>query len=58
MNPLTSILGTIISGFVLAAVIVLALSTGSLNIWALEVWFHVLAGIPLHWEWLVLRWFF
>ncbi len=45
MNPLTSILGTIISGFVLAAVIVLALSTGSLNIWALEVWFHVLAGV-------------
>ena len=45
MNPLTSILGTIISGFVLAVVIVLALGTGSINIWALEVWFHVLAGV-------------
>ena len=31
MNPLTSILGTIISGFVLAVVIVLALGTGSLT---------------------------
>ena len=45
MNPLTSILGTIISGFVLAVVIALALGTGSLNIWALEVWLHVVAGV-------------
>jgi len=45
MNPLTSILGTIISGFVLAIVIALALGTGSINIWALEVWFHVMAGV-------------
>lgn len=45
MNPLTSILGTIISGFVLAVVIALALGTGGINIWALEVWFHVMAGV-------------
>ncbi len=45
MNPLTSILGTIISGFVLAIVIMLVAGTGSVNIWALEVWFHVLAGV-------------
>ena len=45
MNPLTSILGTIVSGFVLAVVIVLAVGTGSINIWAFEVWFHVLAGV-------------
>ena len=45
MNPLTSILGTIISGFVLAVVIVLAVGTGSINIWAIEVWLHVLAGV-------------
>ena len=45
MNPLTSILGTIISGFVLAVVIVLAVGTGSINIWAFEVWLHVLAGV-------------
>ncbi len=45
MNPLTSILGTIVSGFILAIVIMLAVGTGSLNIWALEVWLHVLAGV-------------
>jgi uncharacterized membrane protein len=45
MNPLTSILGTIISGFALAVVIALTVGTGSMNIWALEVWFHVLAGV-------------
>lgn len=45
MNPLTSILGTIISGFALAVVIALIVGTGSMNIWALEVWFHVLAGV-------------
>ena len=45
MNPLTSILGTIVSGFALAVVIALTVGTGSMNIWALEVWFHVLAGV-------------
>ncbi len=45
MNPLTSILGTIISGFVLAIIVVLALGTSGLNLWSLTVWFHVLAGV-------------
>ena len=45
MNPLTSITGTIISGFVLAILIVLGLGTTSFNLWALEVWFHVMAGV-------------
>ena len=54
MNPLTSILGTIISGFVLAIVIILALGTGSLNLWSLEVWAHVLAGIT----WIGLLYYF
>ncbi|MDX1697435.1 MAG: urate hydroxylase PuuD [Thiohalobacterales bacterium] len=45
MNPLNSILGTIISGFVLAILIVLALGMSGFNLWSLEVWFHVLAGI-------------
>jgi uncharacterized membrane protein len=45
MNPLTSIPGTIISGFVLAILIVLGLGTSGLNLWELEVWFHVLAGV-------------
>ncbi len=45
MNPLTSIPGTIISGFVLAILIVLGLGTSGLNLLELEVWFHVLAGV-------------
>ncbi len=50
MNPLTSVTGTIISGFVLSILIVLGL--GALGvaeygkpIFALVVWFHVLAGV-------------
>ena len=46
MNPLNSILGTIISGFVLAVIIVFALDTTvAVNALELEVWFHVLAGV-------------
>jgi len=46
MNPLTSILGTIISGFILAALIVLGLGmSGSISVWGVEVWFHVMAGV-------------
>ena len=45
MNPLTSVLGTIISGFVLAALIMLGLGISGLNMWAMEVWFHVMAGV-------------
>ncbi len=46
MNPLTSITGTIISGFVLAILIVVGLSDGT-GVSALEivVWAHVLAGV-------------
>jgi uncharacterized membrane protein len=45
MNPLNSILGTIISGFVLSIIIVLALGATSINAWQLLVWSHVLVGI-------------
>ncbi|MEA2093452.1 MAG: hypothetical protein U9P11_02675, partial [Pseudomonadota bacterium] len=45
MNPLTSIPGTIIAGFVLAIIVVLALGTSAINVMEIEVWFHVLAGI-------------
>ena len=45
MNPLTSVLGTILSGFVLAVVIMLGMGITGLNLWAMEVWFHVMAGI-------------
>lgn len=44
MNPLKSISGTIISGFVVAAVIALMI-TGSTNMMSLVVWLHVFAGI-------------
>jgi uncharacterized membrane protein len=46
MNPLNSILGTIISGFVLAVIIAFALDTTvAVNALEFEVWFHVLAGV-------------
>jgi len=45
MNPLKSVLGTIIAGFVLAIIIMLAIGTGKANILGLEVWLHVLAGV-------------
>jgi uncharacterized membrane protein len=45
MNPLNSILGTIISGFILSIIIVLGLGATSLNGWELLVWAHVLVGI-------------
>jgi uncharacterized membrane protein len=45
MNPLTSVVGTILSGFVLAILIMMGLGITGLNMWAMEVWFHVLAGV-------------
>ena len=54
MNPLTSIWGTIVSGFVLSIIIVAVLGTSGLNLWSLEVWAHVLAGIT----WIGLLYYF
>jgi len=54
MNPLTSIWGTIISGFVLAVLIVLGLGVSGVNLWEIEVWAHVLAGIT----WIGLLYYF
>ena len=45
MNPLKSVLGTIIAGFVLSIIIMVVIGTGELNVLALEVWLHVLAGV-------------
>ena len=50
MNPLTSVMGTIISGFVLAILAVfglhfLGVTTTGINALSFEVWFHVLAGV-------------
>ena len=54
MNPLTSVLGTIVSGFILAIIIVAVLGFGEFNLWALEVWAHVLAGVT----WIGLLYYF
>ena len=55
MNPLKSIPGTIISGFVLALVLMLILGTsGSVNPWEFWVWMHVLVGIT----WIGLLYYF
>lgn len=61
MNPLKSILGTIIAGFVLAIIIVIVLASGSEagfkfspNPWEVWVWLHVLVGIT----WIGLLYYF
>jgi uncharacterized membrane protein len=54
MNPLTSITGTIISGFVLAIIIVLALGPTGVNPIEIAVWAHVLVGIT----WIGLLYYF
>jgi uncharacterized membrane protein len=45
MNPLKSIKGTIITGFILAIIAALVLGTGKINVMEIEVWFHVMAGV-------------
>lgn len=55
MNPLKSITGTIVSGFVLAIIIMFALGTsGKVNPWEFWVWMHVLVGIT----WIGLLYYF
>jgi uncharacterized membrane protein len=55
MNPLKSIPGTIVSGFVLAIVLVFVLGrSGTINPWEFWVWMHVLAGIT----WIGLLYYF
>ncbi|MBI3188476.1 MAG: urate hydroxylase PuuD [Gammaproteobacteria bacterium] len=55
MNPLKSIPGTIVSGFVLAIIIMFLLgTTGTVNPWAFWVWIHVLVGIT----WIGLLYYF
>ncbi len=55
MNPLKSILGTIISGFVLAIIIMFILGvSGTPNPWAFWVWLHVIVGIT----WIGLLYYF
>ncbi len=45
MNPLKSVTGTIVTGFILAIAIYIAAATSGFNLLALEVWLHVLAGV-------------
>jgi uncharacterized membrane protein len=45
MNPLKSITGTIVSGAVLSAIIMMIYADGSYNPMEWTVWFHALAGI-------------
>jgi len=55
MNPLKSIPGTIISGFILAVILIFVLgSNGAFNPWEFWVWMHVLAGIT----WIGLLYYF
>jgi len=54
MNPLTSVKGTIITGFILAAIIVFAGGMSGFSILNIEVWLHVLAGIT----WIGLLYYF
>jgi len=55
MNPLKSILGTIISGAVLAVLLILILGkSGKVNPWEFWVWMHVLVGIT----WIGLLYYF
>ena len=53
MNPLDSIWGTIISGFVLA-IIAIFYMTGTEYLWTLTVWLHVIFGIA----WIGLLYYF
>jgi len=45
MNPLKSILGTIIAGIVLALVMVFAMKTGNGNLNEWTIWFHAVVGV-------------
>jgi len=55
MNPLKSILGTLISGAVLAVILIFVLGrSGAINPWAFWVWIHVLVGIT----WIGLLYYF
>jgi len=45
MNPLKSVLGTIISGFVLAIIIMVVMGNSAFNASSLGVWLHVIAGV-------------
>jgi len=45
MNPLKSISGTIVSGFILTAIIALGAGINGFNVMQVEVWLHAIFGI-------------
>ena len=45
MNPLKSVTGTIVAGFILAIIFLVAHGLGSFNLWSTIVWLHVMAGV-------------
>ncbi|MBN4075135.1 MAG: hypothetical protein COA71_00995 [SAR86 cluster bacterium] len=45
MNPLKSVTGTIVLGFVVALIVILILGTGAFSLWSAMTWLHVLAGV-------------
>ncbi len=45
MNPLKSVTGTIVLGFVVALVVIVVMGQGALNLWSLSVWLHVFFGV-------------
>ena len=54
MNPLKSIPGTIATGFIIAIILLVTVTTSKLDALGLEVWFHVIAGIT----WIGLLYYF
>jgi uncharacterized membrane protein len=45
MNPLKSVTGTIVLGFVVAIIVILALGSGTFSLWSTLTWLHVFAGV-------------
>ncbi len=45
MNPLKSVTGTIVLGFVVALIVILALGSGTFSLWSTVTWLHVFAGV-------------
>jgi len=45
MNPLKSVSGTIVLGFVVAIIVILALGSGTFSMWSTVTWLHVFAGV-------------
>lgn len=45
MNPLKSVSGTIIVGFIVAALILVGANSASISAWTITVWLHVFFGV-------------